>query len=435
MLCWCAAPSGAFHQAVCGKFVGVNICASNGGFRACRGQLTSLTPMWIHPLLLNEFNYLPWLRVVTLALGGRSKLGFINGNIEAPDVSSPNYESWLCKDQLVMSWLLNSMEQKVAEIFSFYKSSFHLWEAIKEMYGNQNNSTCVFQLKKDIASLQQEGKPFIQLLGSMKSMWNELELLESLSSKYEDLRSHILMNLDLPSFANVCATIQREEIRRTVMNMETKANTFEARAYMSNNKHAEEREYKGKRLDLKCHHCNNTGHVIKRCWILQPELKPKFAKDTKGAQKCSQNSGYKANHATSSTDGPSNFTSNPVSLINEFAAYLQKKNGGDESKGVTNSRNENSIALLGKFAGFLAKSDKFSHEDIPDSGATDHMTNKITNLYDFEKMTKPSQDLVTKKTIGEGFYLNGLYYLSKDFQNRKGFHVESNLAQDQHLWH
>ncbi|CAL8988728.1 unnamed protein product, partial [Prunus brigantina] len=334
-----------------------------------------------------------------------------------------------------MSWLLNSMERKVAEIFSFYGSSFHLWEAVKEMYGNQNNSARVFQLKKDIASLQQEGKPFIQLLGSMKSMCNELEvyrphttdaavllkkyeedkifqLLASLSLEYEDLRSHVLMNLDLPSFANVCATIQREEIRRKVMNMETKANTSEARAYMSNNKHAEERVYKGKRPDLKCHHCNNTGHVIERCWILHPELKPKFAADTKGAQKRSQNSGYKANHATSSTDGPSNFTSNLVSLINEFAAYLQKKNGGDESKGVTNSRNENSVALLGKFAGFLAESDKFSHEDIPgmlntfstalnvskvhdfwviDSGATDHMINKITNLYDFEKMTKPSQ--------------------------------------------
>ncbi|CAB4283908.1 unnamed protein product [Prunus armeniaca] len=75
-------------------------------------------------VLLNEFNYFPWSRAVTLALGGRSKLGFINGNIEAPDVSSPNYESWLCKDQLVMSWLLNSIERKVAEIFIFYGSSF-----------------------------------------------------------------------------------------------------------------------------------------------------------------------------------------------------------------------------------------------------------------------------------------------------------------------
>ena len=28
-------------------------------------------------VLLNEFNYLPWSRAVSLALGGRSKLGFI----------------------------------------------------------------------------------------------------------------------------------------------------------------------------------------------------------------------------------------------------------------------------------------------------------------------------------------------------------------------
>ncbi|CAL9008198.1 unnamed protein product [Prunus brigantina] len=166
-----------------------------------------------------------------------------------------------------MSWLLNSMERKVAEIFSFYESCFHLWEAVKEMYGNQNNSARVFQLKKDIASLQQEGKPFIQLLGSMKSMWNELE----------------------------------------------------------------------------------------------------------------------ANHATSSTDGPSNFTSNHVSLINEFAAYLQKKNGGDESKGVTNSRNENSIALLGKFAGFLAESDKFSHEDIPGVLTAAYLINRLpSRVLDFK---------------------------------------------------
>ncbi|KAM2667021.1 hypothetical protein EV2_018767 [Malus domestica] len=30
-------------------------------------------------VLLNEFNYLPWERAVTLALGGRSKLGYVNG--------------------------------------------------------------------------------------------------------------------------------------------------------------------------------------------------------------------------------------------------------------------------------------------------------------------------------------------------------------------
>ncbi|KAM1308165.1 hypothetical protein ACFX2H_010321 [Malus domestica] len=104
-------------------------------------------------IVLNEFNFLPWSRAVSLALGGRSKLGFRNGSIEVPDDSSPNYESWLSKDQLVMLWLLNSMERKLAEIFSYLESSYQLWEAVKEIYGSQNNAARVFQLKKDISDL------------------------------------------------------------------------------------------------------------------------------------------------------------------------------------------------------------------------------------------------------------------------------------------
>ncbi|XP_070675820.1 uncharacterized protein [Malus domestica] len=85
-------------------------------------------------VLLNEFNYLPWERAVTLALGGRSKLGYVNRAFPIPEIESPKYDAWLCKDQLVMSWLLNSMERKIAEIFSYAKSFMHLWKNLKEMY-------------------------------------------------------------------------------------------------------------------------------------------------------------------------------------------------------------------------------------------------------------------------------------------------------------
>ncbi|KAM1655781.1 hypothetical protein ACFXTH_007764 [Malus domestica] len=127
-------------------------------------------------ILLNEFNYLPWSRAVLLALGGKGKLGFVNGSMEAPDNYSSTYDAWLCKDQLVMSLLLNIMEKYVAEIFSYSNSSHDIWKALKDMYGNQNNYSRVFQLKKDIASVQQEGKTFVQHLGSLKTMWNEMDV-------------------------------------------------------------------------------------------------------------------------------------------------------------------------------------------------------------------------------------------------------------------
>lgn len=81
---------------------------------------------------------------MTLALGGRAKLDYINGVIQAPKIMSTNYEAWLCKDQLVMSWLLNLMERKIAEISSYLDSSQHLWKQVKEMYGNQNNAAQIF---------------------------------------------------------------------------------------------------------------------------------------------------------------------------------------------------------------------------------------------------------------------------------------------------
>ncbi|KAI5327777.1 hypothetical protein L3X38_027173 [Prunus dulcis] len=418
-------------------------------------------------VLLNEFNYLPWSRAVTLALGGRSKLGFVNGTIEAPEDSSPEYEAWLCKDQLVMSWLLNSMDPKLFEIFSFSESSLSLWKAVKDMYGNQNNAARVFQLKRNLASLQQGDKSFVHHLGCMKNMWNELDmyrphtidaaillkrseedkifhLLASLGSKYEDLRSHILMNPELPSFASVCTTIQREEVRRKVMNVDIKSSVSEARAFVTNHKSSGDRVYKGKRPDLKCLHCNNIGHLIDRCWILHPELSQ----------------------------------TNPADLINEFSAYLHTKKGST-SEVLTGG---NQTALLGQFAGFLAESNRVPQGDVPgimcalstalnvshshdfwiiDSGATDHMTNQYSKLYNFESYTTPSlvsiangrgritnslncraifsphnvvfQDLATKKLIGEGHYLNGLYYFSKNLNVPKGFQVSSNL--EHQLWH
>ncbi|XP_068331522.1 uncharacterized protein [Pyrus communis] len=387
-------------------------------------------------VLLNEFNYLPWERAVSLALGGRSKLGYVIGAIPMPETTSPEYDAWLCKDQLVMSWLLNSMDRKIAEIFSYAESSMTLWKNLKEMYGNQNNAARVFQLKKDIVGLQQEGKPFVQHLGKLTTMWNELnvyrphtidaavltktaeedkifQLLASLSPEFEDLRSHILMNPDLPSFSSVCATIQREEVRRKVMTLDMKANIPEARAYFSNQKLGEERGYKGKKTGLKCSHCDAGGHSRDRCWILHPELKPKFPRDNKGVSKGSYNPSYKANHvATTSSDGALKFTTNPAALINEFAMFLHKKQGLGDSEGPLNQCDNNQTTLLGQFAGFLAGNEGVVQMDIPgilhsfstalnignvhdywiiDSGATDHMTNKSTNLHKFENFSIPSQ--------------------------------------------
>ncbi|KAB2623615.1 hypothetical protein D8674_039909 [Pyrus ussuriensis x Pyrus communis] len=285
-------------------------------------------------VLLNEFNYLPWSRAISLALGGRSKLGYL------------------------------------------LRFSHILWESIKEMYGSQHNAARVFELKKSLAGLKQGNQTFIQHLGSMKSMWNELDLyrphttesaallkradedkvfqlLASLGVEYEDLRSHLLMTPELPSFVNVCHAVQREETRRKVMHVEPRSSP-EARAFTSNHNFTSERLFNGKKADWKCSYCNTKGHVREKCWILHPELKPKFNKEGKMIR---DGKGCPSKEM-------SNFTSSPISLINEFAAFLQKKSDIAEGNNVTT---EKSTEMLGKFAGFLANSNTTTSGNIPGS--------------------------------------------------------------------
>ena len=95
-------------------------------------------------MLPNEFDYFYWLRAIIIALDGRSKMGVINDSIKSPDVDSPEYEAWLFKDQLVMSWILNLMDHNLAKVFSYLESFLDLWNVVHNMYDNQNNSARIF---------------------------------------------------------------------------------------------------------------------------------------------------------------------------------------------------------------------------------------------------------------------------------------------------
>ncbi|KAM1285416.1 hypothetical protein ACFX13_028904 [Malus domestica] len=232
-------------------------------------------------MLLNEFNNLPWSRAISHALGGRGKLSFIQKDDIMPETTSPDYAAWVSQDQLIMSWLLNSMEPKMAEIFSYSVSSHHLWNSVRDMYEDLNNVARVFQLKKDLTEVQQGNLSFVQHLGNLKAKWNELDLyrphttdttillkcaeedkvfqlLASIGPEYEDLKSHILMTPELPTFQMVSNVIQHEEVRKKVMNTnvvvgESDLRPSEARAFIFS------KPYKGKRLNLKCYHYMKIG--------------------------------------------------------------------------------------------------------------------------------------------------------------------------------
>jgi Integrase core domain/gag-polypeptide of LTR copia-type len=257
-------------------------------------------------VLLTGKNYLPWARAVTVALGGRSKLGHINGKTPKPDKGDTEIEAWQANDHLVMSWLFNSMKPEIYDIFSYSETAKILWDKLKEMYGRSNNAARVFELQQNLAKCKKAGNQSVtDHLGKMTKQWEELRLyrpvsaqvndyiqreeqdriflyLASLGPEFEEARRSILLRPELPSFSMVCSIIQNEEDRSRVMETEHKVTSESiensALNIVSNNRdHLNLGRGKGN-SKYYCNHCRRDGHSRERCWVLHPHLRPSRSK-------------------------------------------------------------------------------------------------------------------------------------------------------------
>ena len=63
--------------------------------------------------LLGMRNYQSWSRAMILALTAKKKIGFVNGKITKLDLDSPLYEDWESCNNMVLSWMINSMHVDV----------------------------------------------------------------------------------------------------------------------------------------------------------------------------------------------------------------------------------------------------------------------------------------------------------------------------------
>jgi len=86
-------------------------------------------PLFLHPsehpghvLIADTFNcedFDSWRRSVLIALSAKHKTAFINGSYEKPDANSPLLPySKQCND-MVLSWLLNSMHKNIRDNVRF----------------------------------------------------------------------------------------------------------------------------------------------------------------------------------------------------------------------------------------------------------------------------------------------------------------------------
>ncbi|RVW18846.1 Retrovirus-related Pol polyprotein from transposon RE1 [Vitis vinifera] len=412
---------------------------------------------------LNGKNYLEWAQSVKLAIDGRGKLGHLNGEVSKPVADDPNLKTWRSENSLVIAWLINSMEPATGKPHLFLPTAKDVWEAVRDMYSDLENSSQIFDLKSKLWQSRQGDREVTTYYNQMVTLWQELDLcyedewdcpndsvrhkkkeendrvyvfLAGLNHNLDEVRGRILGRKPLPSIREVFSEVRREEARRKVMltDPEPKSNPeIESSVLVSKGSDSDG----DRRKKPWCDHCKKPWHTKETCWKIHG--KPQNFKKKNGSD------GRAFQTMSADSQGPQ---------INSEKPNFTKERLSHRYKLFQSPQFSNPSCSLAQQGNYLiaALSSIKSNVHCPwiiDSRATDHMTgssqifssykpcagNKKIKIADGSlsaiagkgsMFISPSltlhnvlHELTSRRTIGNAREIGGLYFFENGSESRK----------------
>ena len=77
---------------------------------------------------------------------GRGKIGYLTGDRKAPAPEDPAYATWDAENSMVMTWLVNSMDEDISSNYLCYSMAKELWDNVNQMYSDLGNQSQVYEL-------------------------------------------------------------------------------------------------------------------------------------------------------------------------------------------------------------------------------------------------------------------------------------------------
>ncbi|KAL5554634.1 hypothetical protein UlMin_042035 [Ulmus minor] len=112
-------------------------------------------------------------RAMLIALSVKNKLGFIDGSISKPQGTDPNLNSWITNNNIVISWILNSVSKEISASIIFSDSAYEIWLDLKDNF-QQSNGPRIFQLRRELMNHVQDQNSVSVYFTKLKSIWEEL---------------------------------------------------------------------------------------------------------------------------------------------------------------------------------------------------------------------------------------------------------------------
>ncbi|KAI5388231.1 hypothetical protein KIW84_074065 [Lathyrus oleraceus] len=143
---------------------------------------------------MNDANYLRWSQSVRMYLMGRGKICYITSDKKQPDKAGADYDTWDAENSMVMTWLVNSIDEEIGANYLCYDTAKELWECVSQMYSDLENQSQIYKLTLKLGEIRQ-----------------------GLNVNFDEVRGRILGRNPIPQIGEVFSEVRRKETRRQVM--------------------------------------------------------------------------------------------------------------------------------------------------------------------------------------------------------------------------
>lgn len=98
---------------------------------------------------LDEHNYGQWSGAMHNGLSVKNKKSFINGTIMKPPYSDPKFTIWKRCNDMVLSWILNSIHPDIAGSVIYVEIVARVYNDLEEIFSQRNGSR-IYQIHQEI---------------------------------------------------------------------------------------------------------------------------------------------------------------------------------------------------------------------------------------------------------------------------------------------
>ncbi|KAH0651120.1 hypothetical protein KY284_031032 [Solanum tuberosum] len=255
-------------------------------------------------------NYGLWSRSMRIALLVKNKLGFVDDTCVRSSYKGVMLGKWERCDAVVLLWISATVAPELMTSIVYASSSKRIWEDFKERF-NKSNLIRSFYLWKEISVLTQGTDSVTSYYSKMRDIWDEidvmvpspscdcetsmpyvehlrqqrlLQFLIGLNETFAQVKSSILLNLNVPTVNQAYAMVIHEESQRKLGNTDlggepltmlvgrnvNVSNNQGPGRYSHNHSQVQYQgqSSQGKRSGIICEHCGYKGDTKETCYMI-----------------------------------------------------------------------------------------------------------------------------------------------------------------------